>query len=700
MAISNKTAIAAALALAATGGVATPTWAEVIALEEIVVSARKRDENLQDLPDSITVFSSQTIEDARITEIADFAELTPNLDVFGNFRPNLAFVSVRGLITPQVGEPPLAFVVDGVTVPNLEFINQGLHDIERIEVLRGPQGALYGKNAIGGAINIVTKQPSDETEGSLQATFAEGDDMRLAANISGALVEDAVYYRLSGFYRDSDGLIDDKFLNEGVDYIDQTVMQGMLRFQISDQTTLDLRGSYSDGDYGVGYYTVVTPETQEDFSIEPAHNVYPEDENSLTAFSIKLEHDTDYGLWSVVAGYNKSDDDNFLDADFTPLPADPDNFFFPAAQRNVVEDEATSMEVRFVSPGDEKLRWLVGGFYQQRDRTSLFSFYDDLIGDQRREREDFTDADLLFAINDEQESEAWAAFGQLNYDLSDTLELTAALRYDEETRESFTPGDKALTFAEETFSELQPKFSLAWQATENLLTYVTYSHGFRSGGFNEFHPDIVRTFNEEISDTYEIGIKSEWFDGRMTLNAALFQVAQDDAQFTGFNPITFTLENLSVDEVEVRGFELELNARPTEGLSLTAGAGFVDNEINRFERDLSLEGNTMPFVPEVTLNAAISYEHQWGDGLTVVYRASANYKGETDYVLENIFPTDSYTFVDLSVKVEAQQWSATLFVDNATDEDAIGSISNFGLPYGIRFRNTPQQAGVQLRYNF
>ena len=132
-------------------------------IEEVVVTARKRSENLQEIPDSITVFGETAIERAGIDNLSDFAALTPNFAAYGNFRPNLTNISIRGFTSTQLGEPPVAFVVDGITVPNLEFMNQGLIDIQQIEVIRGPQGALYGKNAIGGVINITTRAPMDGT---------------------------------------------------------------------------------------------------------------------------------------------------------------------------------------------------------------------------------------------------------------------------------------------------------------------------------------------------------------------------------------------------------------------------------------------------------------------------------------------------------------------------------------------------------
>ena len=242
---SIKANLAVALA-AGTLGLATSAVAQQSAsagmavIEEVAVTARKRSESLQEIPDSVTVFSETAIERAGISNMSDFAALTPNFSAYGNFRPNLTNISIRGFTSTQLGEPPVAFVVDGITVPNLEFMNQGLIDIGQVEVIRGPQGALYGKNAIGGVINITTRAPSDETEFAVRGALGEGSDARLSASVSGSLADNAVY-RLAGFHRNFGGLIEDTFNGQASDFVDEAGVQGLLGFELSDRTYIDFR---------------------------------------------------------------------------------------------------------------------------------------------------------------------------------------------------------------------------------------------------------------------------------------------------------------------------------------------------------------------------------------------------------------------------------------------------------------------------
>ena len=673
-------------------------------IEEVVVTARKRSENLQEIPDSVTVFGETAIERAGINNMSDFAALTPNFSAYGNFRPNLTNISIRGFTSTQLGEPPVAFVVDGITVPNLEFMNQGLIDIQQIEVIRGPQGALYGKNAIGGVINITTRAPSDETDFAVRGALGSGGDARLSASVSGSFADDAVF-RLAGFYRSFDGLIEDTFNGQTSDFVDETGVQGLLGFELSDRTYIDFRARYSSGDYGLGYYENVDFDTLSDESVTLAHNVLPNDENTLTNFSAKLEHEAEAGSLIVVAGYNKSNDENFLDSDFSALPPDFDNFFFTGGQHSLIEDSATTLEARFTSPSDRAFRWLVGAYYQDRERANDFDIFDDPIGTVVRDRASFADEFVLEIVRDRQQSNAFALFGQANYDLSDVLELTLALRYDEEERQGVDPRDPD-SFASRTFDEMQPKVSLAWQASERFLTYATVARGFRSGGFNEVAPTVTRAFEAETSDTAEIGFKSTLVEGVLSLNAAYFTTGQDNAQFTRFNPETFSLEQLSIAAVDISGFELEGWWSPTESVDVQLGFGSIDNEIASFDPEdyvfppEGIVGNSMPRVADWNANLSVTYTAPLSGAMDFVTRVSGNWLGKRYFDLDNLMVDDNAAYLNLSLGLEADAWMLQLRGANLADrlepEDAF-----FGIASPIaRFRNMPRQVMAEFTYRF
>ena len=219
-------------------------------IEEIVVTSRKREENLMEIPDSITVFSDAVIDTANIASIRDFADLTPNLTIIDQLIPSTQTMTIRGMTTVQNGELPVAFIVDGVNAPSMNFINQELVDIERIEVLRGPQGTLYGRGAVGGAINIVTKSPGDEFEFKGKVSYGRGDSLFVGGTVSAPLGENAAF-RISASHRDEDGLIDNEGTGTEADPVDEQSVQARLTFQPFDRLSIDLRGRYLTGDAGV-----------------------------------------------------------------------------------------------------------------------------------------------------------------------------------------------------------------------------------------------------------------------------------------------------------------------------------------------------------------------------------------------------------------------------------------------------------------
>jgi len=689
--------------------------AENAEMEKIVVTSRGRVETLQQIPDSVTVINASEVAQARIETIKDFAALTPNLDVSKNFRSGLNFITVRGLITPQVGEAPIAYVVDGVTVPNLEFINQGLHNIERIEVLRGPQGALYGKNAIGGAVNIITKAPTDETEGSVQASYAEGNEVKLNSALSGAVIEDKLYYRISANYRDSDGQIDNAYSNEDVDFVDSAYgFQGMLHYLMTDDTDITFRGNYSNSRQGSNYMARISADELEDFSIENDSNAIGEDISEMWFLSSKLESQFDLGKLVVVLSANDSDIEFFADGDFTHSDASEENFYFPITQINPIKESSENLEVRFVSESNDGFSWALGSFAETKDR---YVSYDQVIDVTPTELVSYNDVKALMAsdpslvLEGEKtvlDSYAYAFFGQGNYDITDDLELTFALRYDSETREAYDKRDKAASKAEQTYSQLQPKASLAWQYTPDVLLYTTYSKGFRSGGFNEYSPTVNRQYDKEVSDTIEIGSKTTWLDDTIWLNLAAFRIVQQDAQFTRLNPSTFTLENLNIDEVIINGLELELSANVTEDIKVSFGAGYIDNEITENKgtdilsgRDLQeTEGGTMPYVSKFNFNGSITHYTELHKDWLLSSRLAFNTVGPRSFDIYNddTGETDSHTYLNANFTVNNESWSVSLFANNILDEQSPETVFLYN-PL-IRMQNSPRQVGVQAKYSF
>tara|TARA_R110000751_G_scaffold307866_1_gene433042 strand:+ start:43356 stop:45530 length:2175 start_codon:yes stop_codon:yes gene_type:complete len=672
-------------------------------IEKIVVTSRGRAENLQNIPESITSFNAEQIERAGIKSFRDVADLTPNLSQLDNFRPGLARIQIRGLITPQVGDAPLAFVVDGITASDLEFMNQQLFDIERIEILRGAQGALYGRGAIGGAVNITTRKPTNDFEAKVSTSIASGSDLRLSGVASGAAVEDQVYFRVGAYRRDYDGQLDNTFLNQKVDFHEENSVFGKLSIDVTDDSILDLNARLTNTESGIGYYQPVDANTVEDFSLQVEHNVPGLDTRDLAEFSARYSHDFEASTLELVAGYSESDQSGFSDGDFSNKESDFDGFYYAGAQENILKVESTTFEARLKSSGDTRLRWAFAAFAQERTRDSEFHSYDDIAGNQPQTRADFDDSLLVFSILDDNSSSAWALSTQLNYDFTDKLELTAAIRYDNDDRESFDQRFVEDTFEKKNFSELQPKFSVAYQMNPETLIYGGYSRGFRSGGFNEPHPDISRTFDKEVSDSFELGFKTSVLEGNGTFNFALFRIDQEDAQITRFNGETFTLENISVDDVSTQGIEFELSVNASDNLTLKANGGIIDSDIQTFTERPDLIGSSLPHVAEYNFNLVSEYEYEMSSDMDLILRADLNHNGPRIFSFDiPDIESSKQTFINLRATLESDVWSVTAYADNLTDERQIEDLVLLGnsvVSLG-RFPNIGSSFGVQLNYNF
>jgi len=676
-------------------------------IEKISVISRGRVESIQNVPDSVTAFSAETIEKSRITNFRDVANLTPNLSQLDNFRPGLARITIRGLITPQVGDPPLAFVVDGVTAPDLEFINQDLVDIERIEVMRGAQGALYGRGAIGGALIVTTKKPIEDFEGKIKGSIGNGNTYNLNAVVSGSLNdENTAYFRAGGYIKDTDGLIKNTYTGDYADPLKEQSVFSQLEFELSEDTSINLKGKYTSSEAGFAYYQGVSDDTIEDFSINTSQNIINQDERDVYELSAKLTQHYDLGKFEFVTAYSNSENEHFYDGDYSADATfiDEDGFFrAPFGTEGLYDIESLTLESRFISQSDQAFRWSVSAFYQQRDRDTAVLFYDDFTDAEILTRADFANDEPYLSIIDNNSSDAWALAGQFNYDINEQLELTGAMRYDHDTRESFDPTNKDATYAKKSFSQLQPKVTLAYQMNDDLLLYTGYSRGFRSGGFNEPADGISRTFDKEISDSYEVGFKTALFNNKVTLNGAAFIIEQDDAQFTQFNIDTFTLENLSIDEVQTKGLELEAAFAATSNLSINLSAGIVDSEIKRFALRPELAGRPQFWVPEYNYGLSANHNLALNGEWSLFSRAELLIEGPKTFSIDiPDVESSRYTYLNAGVGLKSEQWSVQVYVDNLTDERAIEDIFLLadGVTDLVRQPNKPRSYGIELSYQF
>ena len=568
-------------------------------IETIVVTATKLGQrSLQDTPESVTVLPASTIESAKIDSLRDFVDLTPNLIVRETFRRNESFLTLRGLSTAQGGLPPVSFVIDGVQLGSNDFINQDLLDVERIEILKGPQGALYGQGAIGGAIVVTTKAPTNEFEGFAKVSYGNENSLRVAGGVSGPLAKDRLFARVSGYFRETDGLITNN-RGEDISRSEEYNVRGRLRYFAGDALSIDVRGSVTEGE---GYCCIQDRVPRNDAGLllldvvdevenpGASSNIFGTDDTSFADASVKIEYDFGAVTLTSITGYASVEQSLFGDADFAEAPA--------VIQRLTFNTDVFNQELRIGSNGDNRFDWFIGGFYQDRDEEQpLFVGAEITNGGFA--------PNVIIDLDNQLTSESWALFGQGTFELTEGLEFLVGLRFDRDKQSTIDLNNPEATSARETFEEFQPKVQLSYAWADDILSYVTYSTGFRSGGFTQ-----NTVFDNEVTENYEIGFKGTFAGGLFLVNGAAFRTDYTNQQlsFVVFDGAEARRGVVNIDETTIDGFELEVVAHPTESLDLSVGVGVVDSVVSALTAtdpalgDVSgAVGNNSPVVPSFTL---------------------------------------------------------------------------------------------------
>lgn len=681
-------------------------------LEEITVTSRKREERLQDVPDSIKVLTSQQLEVANVTNLTGFVKLTPNLIVRDTFRSNETFLTMRGISSAQGSLPPVAFVVDGVQYGSNDFINQDLIDIERIEILRGPQGALYGQGAIAGAINIVTKEPTNEFEGFGKLTYGNGTTFRAAGAVSGPIVEDQLFARVSGYYKYSDGLIYNHYLDTHVDDIDQWSGRGQLIYK-GENLQVRLQGSYMDG---TGSCCYLDHAPRDDAGINfnfidgngnyvsvddvdkpgPDTNIKGETWDTLYNASLKIDYDFDGVTLTSVSAYNHILQHLYADADYTSASA--------VVQDDRFKSNVYNQELRLTSNDDSSVRWIVGGFYQKRTE-----WLEAIVGSEPADPYDIAALvpDVVH-IDRETRSKLWALFGSADIDLADDVTLTLAGRYDHDKQESFDNGNIADTFAEATFKKFQPKAVLSYDWTDDFMVYTSYAQGFRTGGFT---PDTK--FDNEVTKNYEIGFKSTLLDGMLSLNGAAYHIDYTNQQVSFVNfyydehgDFQVARGTINIARSRVDGMELELSAAPTEKLRVFAGVGVSDSVALEVDPNVlvpedqinAVLGNKSPFVPAFTFNLSATWTEPVSDSMDLIIYGDYRREGNFYHDIANNVKTGAHNYINGKIALESVDgWSFGVWGENLLNSRVATYVNPSS---GVRHPNRPRSYGVEASFRF
>lgn len=736
-------------------------------VEDIVVTARRFEERLQSTPVAVSAFTSEGLEEAGVTALTDIATAVPNLTMSatgagsgGASNPQIYMRGIGQVDFLITTDPGVAIYVDGVYYARATGSAFDVLDLERVEVLRGPQGTLFGKNAIGGAINLVSRRPSDEYGGQLQVTAGEFNRTDVRASVDLPISED-VRARVSGVWQLRDGFTDRILV--GDDMGDQDQVGGRAHFEWTPSSDLSftfiLDGTSArqnsantalmsfDPSAGLAPLWIGLVAIPNGLSL-PIVNAETPFENSSTGPNV-----SNLDLWgaSLAADWDFAEHTTFrsitayraLSAEFG---RDGDNSPSQYIHTdNVVDQHQFSQEFQLLGgDSDSALRWVLGAFYfdewardtnDVRLASGLWSALEGLpgpviplspapcptlcIGGVGNPLNALFDLD--FDIYNRIESQSYAVFGQGTYQFADRWSLTAGLRYTEEEKTYFLFHQRVNagvpiippTTVSADFDDLSPRLGLEYQAADGLFLYASASRGFKSGGFNgrPTTTSEVQSFGPETLWSYEAGVKFDSSDRRLRLNLATFFNQYDDIQLTSVGAdstgnLILTTENAGL--AEAWGVEAELTAIPVEGLSVSATLGYIDAEYTELNPGATVTLDTAFMkTPEWTANLAAVYSFPLPDNLgELSLRGDWSYRSKVynDPVNTEAIAQGALNLFNarLSWRDPSERFELAVFGTNLSDERYIvGGISaadSFGTIEGNFGR--PREWGVSLRYSF
>lgn len=712
-------AASAALAQTATPGAAA-TEAEA---GEIVVTGLRRADTLQNVPASVTAFSALAISQAGIERPADFIGLTSNVNLVETQNAGNAFVIIRGITQARNSEPSVATIIDGVQQVNPAQFNQELFDIEQIEVLKGPQGGLWGRNAIGGAIVITTKAPTDMLSGKVTGGVDNGFGYYLRGSLSGPVAAN-LKFRVAGSWYDTNGFIPNTFLGEDADPVKDLNLRANLLWTPTDRLTVDLRGSVGLLRTQALYFNIVNDVN--DTSLPVRVNNPGQNDRDLYNVALKVAYEGEAGTVTSITSFDKVTEILTGDA-FNFLPIRESLFFqffgFDLNQSQYLDVEAWSQEVRYASPADKPLQVTLGGYMVGTKRYistgNMIDTGNGVFPVYRTPSTNPLNPQFSF-LADSQDNFAWALFGNTSWKISEQLRLDASLRYDRDTRENTTltppdflpnvpgfPPGRTGEVRKRTFDEWQPKLTLTYKPVDELTLYGGYSKGFRSGGFNQTGVGAVAgangivgvadTFEAETAETFEIGAKSRLAGGAITFNVAGYTTKSENSYFFVFLAANSTQNLGNVPETRIKGFEVDANWRIARGLDLIGGFGYTDSEIKKFP-DPRVIGNEAPLISRYTLNGSVNYAAPLTDSLDLEARIDYRRIGRTWWDVQNSTSRDPVDLVDARLTLAGSKagWRLTGFAQNLFNEIYNAEFS----PGGFVFKARPRRYGAEVSFAF
>ena len=719
---------------------------ETQVLEEIVVTAQRRAESIQEVPIAITAFSDTDIARAGLIDVQSLQHKVPGLtfeETFGRSRTTLRGVSSD--VQNASSETGVTLYVDGVPISSLTGQLGAQSDLERIEVLRGPQGTLYGRNAVGGAINYWTKVPDGESEGSITVHAGgveNGAAFGVQAGYSFPLVENVLSARISGSWEESDGNFDnvldipeDPLTGLDPDASEAKSVRVVLNYTPTDNLQIITRASHHKHERaGPGMHQVEDVAPVFGFSVqslgaivssdskEYANNWPPGTDVETTTISGTISWDVadlvfsgDVNIKSITA-YRSYEWKHMVEFEGSSLDVGQQSYFDPVTgdfEPRREDFDTFSQEVVVTSRNEGRFEWTAGAFYYSRegDELARARLGGDILGVPGFElvgQFDFFDL----------ETESLGLFLQGTWSFTDWARLTAGVRYTDETKEgttsiNFLPTGTCQLEPEIDADEWTPHFGLEFDVAEATMLYLTATKGFRSGGFNNVDcGGDFAVFDPETVWSYEAGIKSRVLNDRLQLNLAAFYLDYKDYQV--YELVTLGFSRFTSFPGSVQGLEVELDFQPVEHLTISLGASFMDSEFdsattlnNILGTGLEdIDGNPFPRTPEASVNFSADYVLP-AELAEITLHFDISHKSDQSPIYLNV-PWEMPSYWVANAWINLAKLGGTdkglelqLYVDNLTDEEYLTGMFPVGAFIGvIGHYGDPLTFGARATYSF
>lgn len=668
-----------------------------IQLDAILVSAQKREELLQQVPVSITALSSGRVQQLRLWNNSQLSAVVPNL-YSSNPGDGRDVTSIRGITTTSY-DPAVATYIDGVNQFGLDTYIPQLFDVERIEILRGPQGTLYGRNAMGGVINIITKQPASKQQVFAEISAGNYNQQRYVAGFRSPLVKNKLFIGVSGLYDTRTGFYTNDFNNQPFDKQHSFTGNYFIKLVASSKWSFHLNVKHNNA-VNNGAFPLVNG------AADAINNPYRLNQDATAKMidntlnsSISINYNSSHFIFSSQTAYQSNHRyyNKPLDGDFSPIDGVTVINNYGDGWNKV---KVFTQELKFSSPAssEKKLQWTAGSwlFHQNNPAKQAIHFGKDaaLLG--------APDSNFSTISSTKGRSTGMALFAQGTYAVTDKLNIIAGMRYDLEKKKYNVLGEyqkdpdpnplfetRPDTSASKNFSSFSPKLGIAYKINAGSIVFAMYSRGYRTGGFTQLSSDPSQpplfAYQPEYSNNIEVGVKNTLFHNRVQFNAAVFYSTITDVQVpTLVLPDAITVTK-NAGKLNSKGFEMELSAIAVKGLDVDYNFGYTkavykNLKLAQYGNVTNLDGKKQIFTPDVTSMLAVQYSYLLSKklALKLTARGEWKYAGKQYFDLSNSISQGSYNVFNSQAGISFKQLSCMIWARNLGGKKYIAYAYDFG----------------------